>query len=129
MGLLFRDSQTGDIAYFVNFYTALLLTIAAYAVLGIAVMLGGDELKAYYPAAWFSHEGGQFLAGMDVVEHGLGAVLTFAFRSGIAMCAIITAVHFGERLFRKKKRRPTEAAPAAASASADHGSFHHPDAD
>ena len=121
MGLLFRDAQTGEIAYFINFWASLMLIFGAISLLALAVAFGDDTALGLVPEHWLIHASDlghtafskAGVMAMDVIDQGLGSVLKILFRAGLTMCACIIVHHFATR-----KKRPRAARGAGASSAA-----------
>ena len=104
--MLYRDLQTGHIAYFINWYAALMIVAFGFMVFAGAVLTGNAAAVALVPTEWFLHEqskSSSVSAALDVLEHGFGMCVTLLFRSGLVLCAGIIVMHFIGGLFKKKR--------------------------
>lgn len=106
-GWLYRDYATGHVAWFVNWWAALMFLCLGFAIFaGIVLVGGGSSLSGFVPENWVIRESSKTSdasLAFDVLEYGFGLTLRLLFRSGIVMCVGITVQHFAKRLFRTKK--------------------------
>lgn len=104
----YRDLQTGEIAWFINFIALCLLSLGAVGVLALAVLMGDETALGLVPQHWLIHaENASIIThAVDVLDQGFASVAKLVFRGGLAICLVIVVLHFAERIFRKKRRVP-----------------------
>ena len=109
MGILYRDLQTGDIAWFINFWAAMGVAGMGVCLLALAVLFGDETALALAPVAWRIQDTSvtRGTRALHVLEQGVGTVVLTIFRVGLLMCACIIVHHVMGRIFRKKRRGDT----------------------
>ena len=110
-GILYRDIQTGEIAWAINWFALLGLILATFFLFALAVLFGDDVAVGLLPQHWFVHA--DTSAGtrtLDVLEYGFSFVFKLLFYSGLSLsgCILVHHMLFGKKRPRRKREKGGE---------------------